>query len=69
MGACAPAGIKTSTPVELYEDPVKKTGIRPEHNLLVPAVQEAALAEIAELPGPNVSNVILFGPPCGSLKG
>jgi hypothetical protein len=36
-------GFKVSEPVELYEDPARKKGVKPHHNLLDSAVQEELL--------------------------
>ena len=54
-------------PLELYEDPDRKLGPRPQHDLSQPAVQKALLEDANSLPGPDVANVWIWENPCTSF--
>ena len=60
------AGLQVCEPVELYEDPLRQRGARPEHDLLDPEVRAKHLRKARDLPGPDTPNVYHFGTPCTS---
>ena len=60
------AGLKAGEPVEIYEDPLRQKGVRPEHDLLDPTIREQHLRQARDLPGPETPNVYHLGTPCTS---
>ena len=64
--AMTSAGIPANPPVELYTDPLRKTGKRKEFDLMDDQIAEHYLRAAQELPGPTVANVWEFGTPCTS---
>lgn len=60
------AGLGTKEPVELYEDPLRQKGPRPEYDLKDPTIRQALLDEARAMPGPDCPNVYEFGVPCTS---
>ena len=60
------AGLEANTPIELYEDPMRKLKPRPEFDLKRAEVAEQLKAEAGALPGPETANVWEFGTPCTS---
>ena len=65
--ACLKAGLLAEEPVELYEDPARQKGPRPEHDISDAAVRDRLLKDAASLPGPGVANIWQFGTPCASF--
>lgn len=60
------AGVRAKEPVELYEDPLRQKGPRPEYDFKDPAVRKALLDEAKAMPGPDSPNVYELGVPCTS---
>ena len=58
--------MKAGEPVEVFEDPLRQKGHRPDHDLLDPAVRQKHLEQARDLPGPETPNVYHFGTPCTS---
>lgn len=55
--AMTSAGIPANPPVELYTDPLRKTGKRKEFDLMDDQIAEHYLQAAQELPGPAVANI------------
>ena len=60
--AMTSAGIPANPPVELYTDPLRKTGKRKEFDLMDDQIAEHYLRAAQELPGPTVANVWELAP-------
>ena len=60
--ACQAAGITSDEPTELFADPDRRTGRRPEHDVLDPAVARRHLDVAAAPPGPGMPNVYQIAP-------
>ena len=66
--ACQQAGIPALGPVELFEDPVRCKGRRPDHDVRDPEVKSRLLADAGESPGPRAANVWQLAPRCDSFS-
>ena len=61
------AGHKALEPIEVYEDPMRQKGYRPEHDLKDPQVRQRLLDQARELPGPSSPNLYHLGTVCTSF--
>jgi hypothetical protein len=60
-------GFRAEDPVEVWDDPLRQTGHRPEHDLTTPAVRQGLQQLASAPPSADAPNVWQFGAPCATF--